>query len=118
MENTEKTDHKVDEQSRAFVIRTAEGSKFVARFDPKIEEAGLLFGYATVVGYSQVAEKNLKIVGMCPVPSVGGKLVINDKPWSVEYVEGEEVPLYEYENIVLVEEITHMIRKDADAQSC
>jgi hypothetical protein len=95
--------------SRAYKIYTAEGSRYIARFDPEIEQDGSIYGRMSVVGYSEVAEKALRIIGIAPEPEAGGRLLISDRPWAVEMVNGEEVPLYEYENISMVEDISHLL---------
>ena len=95
--------------SKAFKLYTAEGSRFTARFDPEVEKDGVTYGRIIVMGYSQVADQHLKIVGISAEPEEGGRLLIESRPWSVEVVEGEEVPLYEYETISRVVDITHLL---------
>jgi hypothetical protein len=103
---------------QAYKIYTEEGSRYIARFDPQFEQEGVLYGSMCVIGYSEVVEKHLRIVGMSAVPEPGGRLIVEDKPWAVEIVDGETVPLYEYENISLVEDLTHVLEKmlDEDTQ--
>lgn len=91
---------------RAYKIRTVEGSDYIALFEPKCWEKGILWGRIALEGYSQVAEQKLRIVGMSSEPEVEGHITIHGSPWSVEVVEGEEVPLFEYETISVVEDIT------------
>ena len=95
--------------TRAYRVYTNAGSKYIARFDPIIEDNGILYGDIIVVGYSETAQSNLKMMGKSAEPEVGSKLRIEDRPWVVEEVNGEEVPVYEYETITSVENITHLL---------
>lgn len=96
---------------KAYRVRTAEGSKFLVRFEPKIEKDGILYGHATVVGYSEVMQNNLRIVGIAPVPEPEGHIIVHDRPWAIESVEGTSVPLYEYETITIVDDVTHLLER-------
>lgn len=95
--------------TRAYHIYTNAGSKYTARFDPIIEHEGTLYGDVIVVGYSEVTQSKLRMVGKSAEPEAGGKLRIESRPWVVEEVNGEEVPVYEYETIIKVEDITHLL---------
>ena len=96
---------------KAYRIWTNEGSKFICRFDPKVEKDGVLYGHSVSMGYSVAAERHLKIVGLSSAPEVGGTLVISDKPWHTEIVNGEEVHHYAYERITNVEDITNVLQE-------
>jgi hypothetical protein len=94
---------------QAFIVWTEEGSRFVARFDPQIEDAGITYGKLRVIGHCKTVGRKLEIVGMGCAPAVGGKLIVSDKPIRTYTFQGEEVPVYEHEVIASVEDVTDWV---------
>lgn len=95
----------MDTTPRAFRIRTLEGSRLWARFDPQFEQLGILFGHLTVAGFSVLAGRSIRVVGIGALPEVGGRVVVDDQPTEILRLGGEEVPVFPSETINDVQEI-------------
>ena len=92
-------------RARVFEVQTEEGSIFLFRIDPQREEAGYEIGPVIAEGYSNLARKKLRIVGIGFEPRVGGRIAVSDEPIEIFEMEGERVPVYEQETIATVKEI-------------
>jgi hypothetical protein len=96
---------------RALRLTTEEGSHFIVRFDPQVEDAGVWYGPLRVIGYSVKMRQKLDIQGNGCEPEATGRIVVSDRPKVIQMFQGEQVPVYETEVIASVEDITYMVEE-------
>ena len=91
--------------SRAFKVITTEGSTFAVRMDASQVWYGHDMGVLRIIGTSKVTGRAIDGRGIGAAPRPGGRLIVSDKPLHWEEVEGEQIPIYEYEVISTVQEL-------------
>lgn len=91
--------------SRAFKVRTQEGSLFVGRLEDEYIQDGLAFYKQTWLGYSERKHQKLKILGIGCVPMVGGEIVVDQVPYETYMLGDEEIPVYHTETIISADEL-------------
>jgi hypothetical protein len=91
--------------SRAFKVKTQEGSLFVARLDDELVQDGVAYYNQTWLGFSERMHRKVKIKGIGPAPMPGATLTVDDTPYEEYEMAGERIPRYPTERILEVVEL-------------
>jgi hypothetical protein len=95
----------MDEQ--LYKIRTMEGSLFLCRFQPQLEDTGVLYGRLLLLGDLGRTGERLEIRGMGALPEPGSELTVSDEVIDTFTMNGETFPIYPTETVISVEPLPY-----------